>query len=130
MRRLLRLGLWFAVLVIAGIVSAILIGAYAEHRDNPLVPSGRWLAWAIQTSILLWAALQEHRRNWNERGYWLAIAGWLLIHTVAYAIVLEVIVDWRPVWFLPISIVEYLLVMAILDRLGFGHRIPRDGEST
>jgi uncharacterized membrane protein YgdD (TMEM256/DUF423 family) len=121
MRRALQL---FA-LVVAGVFVAVLVEFYADNQNNPLMPSGRWLGWAGYTVLLGVFVVREYRQNWSRVSFWLAVVGLLVVHTTLYAVAFQAVTVWRGIWFLPISLAEYPLLVFALHWLGYGqHRRP------
>jgi hypothetical protein len=83
--------------------------------------SGAWVALVAFTSCLFWVVVRQSRAYWHRLGFWLAIAGLLVVHLVAFISVLRVYPQWRGIWFVPVVIVEGGLFGAILYLL-FGER--------
>ena len=77
------------------------------------VPSA-WLALAVFTSGLFWVTIRQSRAYWRRLGFWLAIAGLLVVHLLVFVPILRVYPEWRGIWFVPVIIVEGGLFGAIL----------------
>ena len=71
--------------------------------------------------LLLRVTIRQSRAYWRRLGFWLAIAGLLVVHLLAFISVLRVYPQWREIWFVPVMIVEAGLFGAILYLL-FGER--------
>ena len=84
------------------------------------VPSG-WLALAVFTSCLFWITIRQSREYWRRLGFWLAMAGLLVVHLLSFVVILRAYPEWREIWFVPVIIVEGGLFGAILYLL-FGSR--------
>ena len=122
----MKRGLRLLALLAAGVLVALLVGVYAENRDNPLVPSGRWLGWAGYTALLAVFVLRDHRQSWTRLTFWLVVAGLFAVHTALYAMAFQTVAVWRGLWFLPISIAEYPIFLLVLHWLGYhDHRQAR-----
>ena len=115
-RGLLYLGLAIGALAAFALVFAILI--YTGHT-RPVPHS--WIALVVFTAGLFWVTVRQSRRYWRRPGFWLAIAGLLVVHLLAFISVLRAYPQWRGIWFVPVVIVEGGLFGAILYLL-FGER--------
>ena len=121
MNRVLQL----VALVLAGVALAMLVGVYAENRDSALMPSGRWLGWTGSTVLLFAFAVRDHRRHWGRVSFWLILGALFAFHTVLFTAVFRAVTAWRSIWFLPISIIEYLGMLAALRWLGYSADLQR-----
>lgn len=115
-RGLLYIGLALASLTAFALVFALLV--YTGHTGR--LP-WNWIALAVFTSGLFWVTIRQSRAYWRRLGFWLAIAGLLVVHLLAFISVLRVYPQWREIWFVPVMIVEAGLFGAILYLL-FGER--------
>ena len=113
-RFFLYVGIALAVLVI--FAAAIVLSKGAVGRA-----SGAWMALAVFTLCLFWVVVRQSRAYWRRLGFWLAIAGLLVVHLLVFVAVLRAYPQWREIWFVPIVIVEGALFGAILYLL-FGER--------
>jgi hypothetical protein len=84
-----------------------------------LMPSGRWLGWTGSTVLLFTFAVRDHRPHWSRLPFWLILGGLFVLHTLLFAAVFRSVSVWRGIWFLPISIVEYLGFLAALRWLDY-----------
>ena len=91
---------------------------YAENRDR--LPSGRWLGRLGYTILIAVFVIRDGRQNWRRSSFWLTLVGLFAAHTALYAVAFKNVQDWRGIWFLPISIVEYVIFVAALQWLGYG----------
>ena len=123
---LVKRGLQIVGLLAAGVLFAVVVGMYAENRDNRLMPSGRWLGWTGYTVMLSVLVIRDRRQHWRYLSFWLALAALFAVHTALYAIVFQAVHIWRPIWFLPISIAEYPILLFALESLGYRD----DGHNT
>ena len=128
-RWLIRIGVRLALLLIGGLLMATLGILYGESSDSPWLPSGRWLALAAYSALVLGTLIEEFRRSWNRMTFWLSLAVFFTIHSICYAIALVTIDEWRAIWFLPISIAEVPLLTVILVRFGYDHKPVRSGRT-
>lgn len=111
-RLFLYVGIALAVLTVFAVVIVLSKGAK--------IPSG-WLALAVFTSCLFWITIRQSRAYWGRLGFWLAIAGLLVVHLLLFISILRGYPQWREIWFVPVIIVEGGLFGAILYLL-FGER--------
>jgi hypothetical protein len=105
-------GIALAVLVVFGVAIVLSKGAKI---------SGDWIALAVYTAGLFWVTIRQSRRYWRRPGFWLEIAGLLVVHLLAFVAILRAYPQFRGIWFWPIVIVEGGLFGAILYLL-FGER--------
>jgi hypothetical protein len=106
------IGIALVVLVVFGVTIVLSKGAKI---------SGDWIALTIYTSGLFWVTIRQSRRYWRRPGFWLAIAGLLVVHLLAFVAILRAYPQFRGIWFWPIVIAEGGLFGAILYLL-FGER--------
>jgi hypothetical protein len=92
------------------------------------MPSGRWLALMAYTGLVFWCLIETFRRAWIRPAFWLCLAGLLFAHGVVYFALLTIAREWRAIWFLPLTIVEFALMASVLDWLGFGEAGLRSRE--
>lgn len=111
-RLFLYVGIALAVLALFAIV---IVGSKGAK-----IPSA-WLALAVFTSCLFWITIRQSRAYWHRFGFWVAIAGLLVVHLLLFIAILRGYPQWREIWFVPIIIVEGGLFGAILYLL-FGER--------
>jgi hypothetical protein len=76
--------------------------------------SGGWFGLVGYTGLLFWVTIRQTREHWRNSGYWLAIGGLLIVHSLAFAAVLHAYPLWRMIWFMPVVIGEGGLFGAIL----------------
>ena len=103
-----------AVYVGIAIVVLVLFTVITITTKGAKVPS-RWLALAIYTVGLFWAIIRQSREYWRRPNFWLAIAGLLALHVLAFVAILQTYPEWRGIWFVPVVIVEGGLFGVILS---------------
>jgi len=113
-RFLLYVGIAFAVLVVFAAVIVL-----SKGRGGHI--SGGWFGFVGYTGLLFWVTIRQTREHWQRLGYWLAIGGLLVVHSLAFVAILRAYPAWRMIWFMPVVVVEGGLFGAILYLL-FGHR--------
>jgi peptidoglycan/LPS O-acetylase OafA/YrhL len=113
---------WVAIivgLVACGIAVAALVIAYGEYSETHWVPPARWVGLAVYTLLIFGTLIRDFRPSWGRAGFWATLAGLFAAHLVAYAIVLRSTPEWRLIWFLPMSLAEFPILMSILSSLGY-----------
>jgi len=85
--------------------------------------SGGWFGLVVYTGLLFWVTIRQSREHWQRLGYWLAIAGFLLVHLLAFIAILRAYPEWRMIWYWPIVVVEGGLFGPILYLLFGSHNI-------
>ena len=98
--------------------SALVI-AYGEYSETHWVPPARWVGLAGHTLLIFGTLIRDFRPSWGRAGFWATLAGLFAAHLVAYAIVLRSTPGWRLIWFLPMSLAEFPILMSILSSLGY-----------
>jgi hypothetical protein len=94
---------------------------FALSIRTGVVISGRWIGLTVWTVVVFGVVVRSRRKYWTRGTFWLATASILTVHLLAFTVVLSTYPLWRPVWFIPIAIVEAGLFGAVLDAL-FAHR--------
>jgi len=112
-------------LIAAGILTAIGVGWYADHVNNPWIPAGRWLGWASTTALLSYFVWLDCRRALHRPAVWLTLIGLFLVHTLGYVILFRHAPVWRPIWFVLLMLLEYETVTFLLRKVD-----PRVGDAS
>ena len=103
------------------------VGFYAENRNHALMPVGRWLGWAGYTVLLVVFIIRDHRKSLRHVSFWTVLVGLLVAHTAIYVVAFQFVNVWRGIWFLPVSIAEYLVFSLTLHWLGYDDTHRRRG---
>jgi hypothetical protein len=121
-----RAGKW-SLLLLGLIASGIAISAGGlalfEYGEDNWLPPWRWVGFAVFSVFLFTSTATQYRRYWRKRRFWLCLLGLLVAHTVVYAVLLTTIPAWRNIWFLPLTIAEFLALAYVLDQV-LHHRTP------
>lgn len=106
-RSLLYIGLAVAALAVIGLLVAISVQTGTAF-------TGGWIGLVVYTSGLFWVTIRQSREHWRRPGFWMAIAGLLVIHLLAFVAILRAYPRWRMIWFMPVVIAEGGLFGAIV----------------
>ena len=112
-QKLVRFLLYLAV----GMVAALLLGLVtwytpASIRKNV---SGGWIGLAIFTPMTFWIVARQYRRFWRRLSFWLTLVGILVLHLLGFTLLLRNFPEWRMFWYVPIMIVEVVLVALLVE---------------
>jgi hypothetical protein len=116
-RHLLKRALQGIALVVAGLLAAVLVQFWAENQNSPFMPAGRWIGWSAYTVTLVGCAIWEFRRHLSRVTFWLALVVLVAAHALLFWFAFRFVTYWRSLWFLPITMVEYLVFAAALGAL-------------
>ncbi len=121
-RALLYVGLAVASLTAFALIFALLV--YTGHTSY--LEHGGWIGLLVYTSGLFWVTIRQSRDYWHRLGFWVTVAGLLVLHVLAFVAILHAYPQWRMIWFMPVIVVEGGLFGALLYLL-FGE--PRHQKS-
>src|SRR5437899_11651087 len=88
-RLLLYVGFAVGSLVVFALVFALGI------RTGIIIP-GRWIGLAMWTAIVFGVVVRSRRKYWARPTFWLTTGGLLIVHLLAFAVVLNNYSQWRP----------------------------------
>ena len=111
-KRLLRLALYVAI----GLAIAVVIGIAAVYLPDSFVKrmSGGWVGLIIYTPIVFWYAARQYKGLWRLPSFWLTLLGLLVLHVLAFTVVLRRY-PLRPIWFMVLAGIEIVLILTVLD---------------
>lgn len=98
-RALLYVGLAVASLVI---LSGLLASSIYTGISVPEV----WVAFIFWTVFLCLVVVKQAAAYRTKAKFWLAMATLLLTHLVIFVPILRLYPEWRPIWFVPVVVVE------------------------
>jgi len=110
LRILLYLGLAFAFLGVCGLL------VFLSVRTG-VTDLGRWIFLAVYTVVFGWVMVRPSKALWRRPAFWLVVGGLLALHLLGFVAVLRYYPQWRPVWYIPVIIVEAALFGSILGPL-------------
>lgn len=108
----LVVGIGFAV---AGILAAAVVGFVVEYRRAHWLPPARWVGLGLFTAFGFGVIAVDFRRHWRDARFWFYLSVLLAAHLAGYIVLLVSAEEWRPIWFLPISLAEFPVVAHIMD---------------
>jgi len=111
--------------VIALVASGVLVASVAVfltfYGQNHWLPSWRWTGCLVFSIILFHTVLIEFRKKWRQSKFRICFVALVVAHFAGYAWILSVIPDWRLIWLLPATVIEFFAITYCLDRVvGFG----------
>ena len=102
-------------LAVAGF--ALLFAVYSARTGGSGQLPLRWLGFAGETVILFGYMLGATRPYWKNRRFWLGFIGFLVFHTLGYAVVLTRVEQWPLMWFVFVGFGEWIALAFVLDYL-------------
>ena len=109
-RLLLYFGLAAAILVVFVLVFALSVSLGFTQRV-----SRAWIGLAFFTIGLFWFLVKAGRDYWRRPTYWMAVAGVLTVHLLAFVAILRNYPRWPLIWFVPTTLIEFPLITGILE---------------
>lgn len=99
-----------------GLVIAALIAVAAVYTPRSIQKkmSGGWMGLIFYTPIVFGYAARQYRRLWHRLSFWVTLSGLLILHVLAFTLVLRNYSVW-PFWFAVIAGVEVALITIVLD---------------
>ena len=74
------------------------------------------MVWVLRLDrSAIWFVYRHCKRKRRDTKFWLAFAGLLLVHVMAFIIVLRAIPDWGIGWFVPVFLVEAPIMVVLLE---------------
>jgi hypothetical protein len=109
----------FCILAVVGVGAAL-----STNYGLPWPVFFKALQFKAFTLMLYGVWIANQRSLWKERVFWILTTLSLLVHTLAFAVVLSRFANFKPVWFAMIGFAEILLMLACKSLL-----IPRGAKS-
>ena len=92
----------------------IAIAVFISVKSGIRIPK-RWFGFCVWTSLLIWFVYRHCKRNRRDTKFWLAFAGLLVVHVMAFIVVLRAVPDWGLGWFVPVFLVEAPIMVVLLE---------------
>jgi hypothetical protein len=102
--RILRRSFLYLGLAIGSLIIFTLIFALSV-RTHTTIPA-RWVMLAVFTAVLAFGIIKASRKYWTHVSFWLICTCALTIHVAIFIYLLPLYPEFKPVWFLPIIVVE------------------------
>lgn len=109
-----RIALYLGLALGAIAVCVFLVVVTAHDHVTDL---GSWIFLVAYTGLLIYAAVTPFRSQWRRPSFWAATAVLVGVHLGLCISLLRYDPSWRPIWFLPIVIVEAFLFSVVLGVL-------------
>ena len=117
--KIVRRAFLYVGLALAGLAGIGLLIAVSIRTGIPI--TGGSIGLVGYTSLLFCVTVSRSRERWHRPTFWLAVAGLLAVHLLAFVAILRVYPEWRMIWLMPIVVLEAGLFSIILDML-LGYR--------
>jgi hypothetical protein len=102
--RILRRSFLYLGLAVGSLIIFTLIFALSV-RTHTSIP-GPWIMLAVFTAVLAFALIKPSRGYWKCTSFWLICAAELAVHVTVFIYLLRLYPQFKPVWFVPIIVVE------------------------
>jgi hypothetical protein len=102
----------FAIALGCLIILALVI--FISAKTGIVVPF-RWAELCFWTGFLLWVICRQYNTYLKQFRFWFALLCLILIHLIAFIIVLQRYPDWRSIWYVPIVVIEVRCMGTVLD---------------
>jgi FtsH-binding integral membrane protein len=99
-----------------GCFLVLLTVAFLSVKTGITVPK-RWFGLCIWTGLLVFFVLRRYKKHLKQTKFWLIFLGFLLIHLLAFILILRWYPNWGLGWFVPIFIVEAPFVVLAFEFL-------------
>lgn len=111
----------FALYIAIGLLVGLLAMWLASYTDRSAAAKiFKWLALAVNTLIVFGYTIKFNRVLWKHRSFWVTLFLLLFVHLFAFVVVLRLVDEFRPVWWIAIVPLEYFVVGTVL--IATGHR--------
>jgi cell division protein FtsW (lipid II flippase) len=111
-KRIRDFAAYLAVALAIGL-SAIWFAAHSSGmRDDFIV---KWLGLSVNTAILYGYVVKDGRRFWHVWGFWFATVAVLILHLIAFIVILRRVDRWGALWFLPMYPIEISILSVAYD---------------
>jgi len=99
------------LLAVAVLVSSQVaaVAAFVRFKTGIVIPA-RWWALLVWTCFVLAFVCRRLRSYLRYGDFWLRLVVFLMVHVAAFAVVFRAYPQWHTLWFIPIAVVEALLI--------------------
>jgi hypothetical protein len=110
----------FFLYIAIGLLVGLLAMWLAFHSSRSGSEVLKWSGLAVNTAIVFGYTIKFNRVLWKRRSFWVILFLLLCVHLFAFVIVLRLVDEFRPVWWIVIVPVESVVVGIVL--IATGHR--------
>jgi xanthine/uracil permease len=96
----------FRDIAIALVSLAVFSLIFALSIRTHIVIPFRWIMLAAFAGVLMFVLVKTHRDDWGRPVFWLICAGVLVAHLAVFIPVLRAYPEFRPIWWVPVVVVE------------------------
>ncbi|MBZ5676748.1 MAG: hypothetical protein LAP61_21110 [Acidobacteriia bacterium] len=108
----------FVLYIAIGLLVGLLAMWLAFHSDRSGSEVFKWPGLAVNTAIVFGYAIKFNRILWKRRSFWMTLFLLLFVHLFAFVIVLRLVDDFRPVWWIVIVPMESVVIGFALTATG------------
>src|SRR5262249_60125893 len=110
LRILLYFGVAFSFLAVMALVT------FVSVRTGLSIPI-RWIGLAVFTGIIGWFVFDQYRVFAQKPVFWLTTFSIMAAHVLAFVVVLLSFPRWPLIWFLPVTLIEIVLIALIFENV-------------
>jgi hypothetical protein len=100
--------------IAVGCLIILALVLFISVKTGIVIPR-RWAALGCWTSFLIWMILRQYKSYLKQVKFWCVLLCLLLIHVIAFIVVLQWYPDWRLIWYVPTVVIEAQFMGAVLD---------------
>lgn len=100
--------------IAVGCLVVLAIAFFLSVKTGIVIP-GRWIGFCFWTAILIWFLCQRFKRRPTTAKFWIGLLSLLLIHLMAFIVLLQRYPDWRAARFMLIFIIEAPCAALVLE---------------
>lgn len=108
----------WGIYLLAGLCVVFLAVLAAQHdvaTDSRLFRA--WIPLGLFTCFIFGYLVAVYKRLWGAWRFWLALGALLILHLLAYVVLLERTGGWPMAWFAVASTLELFVLFIAIDRL-------------
>jgi uncharacterized membrane protein YccC len=110
----------FFLYIAIGLIVGLLAMWLAFHSSRSGSEVFKWPGLAVNTAIVFGYTIKSNRVLWKRRSFWVTFFLLLCAHLFAFVIVLRLVDEFRPVWWIVIVPIESVVVGIVF--IAAGHR--------
>jgi len=90
------------------------VAVIVSTKTGITVPK-RWFGLCVWTGLLTWFVQRLCKHHRRKTKFWLAFGGLLVVHVLAFVVLLRSITEWGLGWFMPVFLVEAPIMVVLLE---------------